>query len=83
MFYGPVCGILVSLLLCDYRSMSSSSGRVASTPNNAQTQNQTVLVICHSFVKRLLTSAIAAGTRNVGLDYAVSQLHMYFTWCQG
>ena len=50
--------------------MASSSGRVASTPNNPQTQSQTVSVIGHYFVKRLLTSAIAAGTRNLGLDYA-------------
>ena len=52
------------------RSMASSSGSVASTPNNTQTRNQTVLVIGHSFVKRLLASAIAARKRNLGLDYA-------------
>ena len=38
--------------------------------NNPQTRNQTVLVIGHSFVKRLLTSATAAGLRYLGLDYA-------------
>ena len=31
------------------RSMASSSGRVASTPNNTQTRNQTVLVIGQMF----------------------------------
>ena len=50
--------------------MASSNGRVDSTPNNPQTKNQTALVIGHSFVKRLLTSTIAAGMRNLGLDYA-------------
>ena len=29
-----------------------------------------MLVIGHSFVRRLLTPSIAAGIRNVGLDYA-------------
>ena len=51
--------------------MGSPSGRVSSTPNNPQTrESKTVLVIGHSFVKNLLASAIAAGKRNLGLDYA-------------
>ena len=53
--------------------MASLSGRVFSTPNNPQTvetQSKTVLVIGHSFVKKLLATAIAAGKRNLGLDYS-------------
>ena len=63
-----MCGVLVLLLLCVDRSMASRSGRVFSTPNNPQTECKTVLVIGHSFVKKLLASAIAAGKTNLGLD---------------
>ena len=58
--------------------MASPSGRVSSTPNNPQTQIKAVLVIGHSFVKKLLASAIAAVKKNLGLDYADFS---YFTWC--